>query len=159
MALLGRRDTLQSNFVFGLKRNKIVLDVPNHLWTFDKNIAFIHSIIRSQKKIQCVIRRDYSCSPEVLQDLKTKINSLPLLKKELLAHEDFGDALLSDLYRDVQNGPSMLAIELNILLGFGYKLEKSQTKKNQEGEFIIINVQRCTKNKHNLLNLLVCFKD
>lgn len=142
--ILGRRDTLQTSFVRDLNHNTFT---PPH-WTFQKNIAFIHEIVHERKKIKCVIHNDYNPTAFEMFLFKKRLHSLPRVKYviETANHEDFSDALINELYRGVCKGASMLAIELNILFGFGYMI--SNIKK--QNKYFTFDLQ---KNKYkNIFN-------
>lgn len=145
--LLGRSDTLKTNFVNSLKSVEI-FNLPHHLWTFEKNINFIHSIVHDEKKVQCVIQKR-TC----YVSNKSKLDLLPLVKKaieNIHGDDEFYDALINELYRDAK-GASMLAIELNILFGFGFSISKIQ----KYDDFFIFDLQKNHRYK-NLLNFMLC---
>jgi len=122
--LLGRYDTIRSNAGCGFQEQHVYkFYICPAFWTFEQNINFIHKIVhcKSKCKILCIVRDSVCLSKSVAYT--QRLQQLPLLKYAMqnLKNIGFYDALLNELFRDT-TGLSMFAIELNILLGFGYTI-------------------------------------
>lgn len=121
--LLCRRDSLQTDFVIELAKSCIIFDIPHCKWTVEKNIDFIHSIVNGRQKIMIAINSSFKGSAFEMTLFKKKVEAMPLIARAIEGVDGtFCDALLNELYRGVNSSASMLAIELNILLGFGYRI-------------------------------------
>ena len=128
--LLCRRSSLQTDFIVELAKSCIMFDIPHYTWTIEKNIDFIHSIARGHNKIKVAIRNDFMASDFENSLFKKRLIGMPLVKMALMEckdNEKFYNALLNELYNGVQTSASMLAIELNILIGFGFRISNIRT--------------------------------